>query len=132
MSMKVNSQKIKELRVARSWTQEDLAEKADVNVRTVQRAEATGSASRRSITSIAGALDVEVEVLSNTIQVPFSAFIILTAILWASVMLLTGITFRSSPETNEMIQDILVPAAVISLFLTSWLIRRYKKSTGIN
>jgi transcriptional regulator with XRE-family HTH domain len=45
------------------WTQEQLAGAADVDVRTVQRAEKGEPVSAESLQAIAGALDVSVEVL---------------------------------------------------------------------
>ena len=59
MEMKVDQKKIKELRLAKSWSQEELAEKAAVSLRTVQRMELDGSASLKSRRSIADALEVE-------------------------------------------------------------------------
>jgi transcriptional regulator with XRE-family HTH domain len=47
----------------RSWSQQHLAEAADVSVRTVQRAEQGLSVSAESLLAIAGALDVEVDAL---------------------------------------------------------------------
>jgi DNA-binding XRE family transcriptional regulator len=57
--MQINGALVKELRLKRSWSQEDLAEKAKINLRTVQRVESTGGASLRTRRSIASALEVE-------------------------------------------------------------------------
>lgn len=54
---------IRTLRETRSWTQEQLAEAARLNPRTVQRAEAAQGASHETVLAIAGALDVDVELL---------------------------------------------------------------------
>ncbi len=59
MEVKVDQQKIRELRLARSWSQEKLAEEAGVSLRTVQRMELDGSASLKSRLAIARALGVE-------------------------------------------------------------------------
>ena len=48
MELKVNQKKIKELRLKKSWSQEELAEKAAISLRTVQRMELDGSASLKS------------------------------------------------------------------------------------
>jgi len=58
---------IKELRLKKGITQEDLAAKTDISVRTIQRIE-NGDVDPRAYTlqSIATALDVEFEVLANS------------------------------------------------------------------
>lgn len=60
-------QLIKELRLKKGITQEDLAAKTDISVRTIQRIE-SGEVDPRAYTlqSIAAALGVEFEVLSNS------------------------------------------------------------------
>lgn len=58
MEMKLNSKRIRELRLARSWTQEQLAEKARLNPRTIQRVEMEGQGSLRTRLQIANALGV--------------------------------------------------------------------------
>lgn len=57
--MKVCGQKIKELRELRAWSQEQLATASGLSVRTVQRAENDGSASRESRVCLAAALGVD-------------------------------------------------------------------------
>lgn len=52
--------KIKKLRLAQSISQEQLAEKAQVSVRTIQRLEAGADASISTLNLVAGALGVEV------------------------------------------------------------------------
>ena len=59
MEMKVDQKKIKELRLNKSWSQEKLAEKAAVSLRTVQRMELDGSASLKSRLAVADALEIE-------------------------------------------------------------------------
>lgn len=59
MEMKLNTHRIKALRLNLSWTQEKLAGKAGLNPRTIQRVEAEGSASLHTRLSIARALGVE-------------------------------------------------------------------------
>ncbi|MDP1526502.1 MAG: helix-turn-helix transcriptional regulator [Rhodocyclaceae bacterium] len=58
MEMKIDPQKIRQLREARSWSQEHLAEVAGLSARTVQRIEAEGNASPESRMAIAAALEV--------------------------------------------------------------------------
>lgn len=59
MEVKIDQQKIKELRLARSWSQEKLADEAGVSLRTVQRMELDGSASLKSRLAVAQAFDIE-------------------------------------------------------------------------
>lgn len=63
MEMKVNPQKIKQLREAHGWSQEHLAEVAGLSGRTVQRIEAEGNASPESRMAVAAALGVEAAAL---------------------------------------------------------------------
>lgn len=58
MDMKIDPLKIKQLREARGWSQEHLAEVAGLSARTVQRIEAEGNASPESRMAIAAALGV--------------------------------------------------------------------------
>jgi transcriptional regulator with XRE-family HTH domain len=57
------AENIKSLREEHSWTQEQLAEAAQLHHRTIQRAEAGQGASAETLLAIAGALDVDVDLL---------------------------------------------------------------------
>ena len=59
MEMKIDALKIRQLREARGWSQEHLAEVAGLSARTVQRIEAEGNASPESRMALAAALGVE-------------------------------------------------------------------------
>ena len=61
MDMKIDAQKINTYRKSRAWSQQQLADIADLSLRTVQRIERTGQASYESIQSIAAAFDSKVE-----------------------------------------------------------------------
>lgn len=61
--MKIDSNKIKKLREARSWSQEHLSNVAGLSLRTIQRVEAEGSASAETKMAIASAFDIATEVL---------------------------------------------------------------------
>ena len=63
--MKVNAERVRELREQNSWTQEELAEKAGINLRTVQRIESKGSASLRSTRALAEVFETDVQDLSD-------------------------------------------------------------------
>src|SRR3954469_11481260 len=61
--MKINAQLVISLRKRRSWSQEELATVAGLNLRTVQRIESDGVASLQSRKALASAFDVEVNEL---------------------------------------------------------------------
>ncbi|MEN5206901.1 helix-turn-helix domain-containing protein [Stenotrophomonas terrae] len=57
-TMKIDGQRIKQLREARGWSQEHLASLCGLSARTVQRLEAEGNASLESRMAVAAALEV--------------------------------------------------------------------------
>src|SRR5690606_29626587 len=58
MQMNVDGQRVKTLRLRQSWSQELLAEKAGVSMRTIQRIEGGDVASLQSLRAVAAALGV--------------------------------------------------------------------------
>jgi transcriptional regulator with XRE-family HTH domain len=56
--MNLNTEKLKQLRERRAWSQDQLAMAAGVSVRTVQRAERDGTASRETKVCLAAALGI--------------------------------------------------------------------------
>lgn len=56
--VKVDPEKLRRLREAKSWSQEHLASAAGLSSRTVQRVESDGSASAETMLALAGALGV--------------------------------------------------------------------------
>jgi transcriptional regulator with XRE-family HTH domain len=67
--------KIKEMREARAWTQEQLAEAADIETRTVQRVEKGLTKSPETLQAIAGAFNVDIESLRSTWLIPESRLV---------------------------------------------------------
>jgi DNA-binding XRE family transcriptional regulator len=63
--MKLDPARLKQLRESRGWTQEQLAEIAGLNARTVQRIEAGGNASAETGMALASALDCPLPELSG-------------------------------------------------------------------
>lgn len=63
--MKLDPARLKQLRESRGWTQEQLADIAGLNARTVQRVEAGGNASAETGMAIASALDCPLSELSS-------------------------------------------------------------------
>lgn len=68
--MEVNSEKIKELRDKRLWSQDELSIAAGTSLRTIQRAEREGVASLQTVKALAAALQVDVERLRLRSAVP--------------------------------------------------------------
>lgn len=65
MDMKLDPNAIKALRARRAWSQEHLAAAAELAVRTIQRAEASGSASYQTTQALAAAFGIEVSALRS-------------------------------------------------------------------
>jgi transcriptional regulator with XRE-family HTH domain len=59
--MKVNTAMVLDLRKQRSWSQDELATAAGLNLRTIQRIENEGTASLQSLKAIASALEAALE-----------------------------------------------------------------------
>lgn len=59
------SKEIKKMREERGWTQEKLADIADINVKTIQRIESGENASTSTLNCLANAFNVEVKDLKN-------------------------------------------------------------------
>jgi transcriptional regulator with XRE-family HTH domain len=60
MNMNINAHLVITLRKRKSWSQEELATAAGLNLRTIQRIESDGVASLQSRKALAAAFDVEV------------------------------------------------------------------------
>ena len=59
--MKINADLVVKLRKERAWSQQELADAAGLNIRTIQRVENESSASLHSIKSLALALEISVQ-----------------------------------------------------------------------
>ena len=70
--MKLDPARLKQLRESRGWTQEQLADIAGLNARTVQRIEAGGNASAETGMALASALDCPLPELSGRSPAPAS------------------------------------------------------------
>lgn len=54
--MNINAARVREARKARQWSQEQLADACGLNLRTIQRLEASGNASSESLRALAAAI----------------------------------------------------------------------------
>ena len=59
--MEINSDRIKSLRAANGWTQQHLADVCNVSVRTVQRVERHGAASKETALSLCAVFELTIE-----------------------------------------------------------------------
>ena len=84
--MKINAQLIVTLRNRRSWSQEELATAAGLNLRTIQRIESDGVASLQSRKALASAFDVDVNELDTQERRLMRTFEYKTVIFKANVM----------------------------------------------
>lgn len=61
--MHINSDRLRELRIARQWSQEQLASRSGLNLRTIQRLESGAKVSTESLRALAAVLEVPAESL---------------------------------------------------------------------
>ncbi|RZQ55945.1 hypothetical protein CWI82_01120 [Pseudidiomarina tainanensis] len=72
--MNINSDKVKQLRENKGWSQEQLSELCAVNLRTIQRLEKRGSASPETLKALASVFEVSPDsLLSPSDRVPKNA-----------------------------------------------------------
>lgn len=62
-NMKINAERIKQLRQEKKWSQSQLSEVCGLNLRTIQRLESTGKASLETIRALAAVFQVEADSL---------------------------------------------------------------------
>lgn len=63
--MKIDSERVKRLRMEKHWSQEQLGEICGLNLRTIQRLETSGRASLETVRALAAAFDVEPQELQS-------------------------------------------------------------------
>ncbi len=68
--MNVRGNQIKQLRIARGWTQQQLADIANLSLRTIQRVENQGIASNESVSSLAAVMELSREQILSPIENP--------------------------------------------------------------
>lgn len=120
MDMQIDSEKVKNLRQKKLWSQEELAISAGLSLRTVQRMEKEGNAANETVKAIAGALETKVEeLLARESPLPYRhtqigwTILIIMLVLWSvldSVM--------SSDEAGVTVAAILFLVCVVFSALT--------------
>ncbi|WP_440053270.1 helix-turn-helix transcriptional regulator [Pseudoalteromonas sp. T1lg65] len=66
MDMKINNEKLKQLRELKAWSQSHLATVSGVSLRTIQRIEKTGIASPETVKAICATFDLTVQDILQT------------------------------------------------------------------
>jgi len=84
--MKINARLVVALRNRRSWSQDELATAAGLNLRTIQRIESDGVASLQSRKALASAFDVEVNELDTQEKRVMRTFEYKTVIFKANIL----------------------------------------------
>lgn len=118
MKVRVNAQRIVQLRTASAWSQEQLADKANLSARTVQRLESGGRASLESIRMLATVFGVDSEeLLAEPIRTHFSApwsrKLQLTTL--AFLALIAFVVIRSGPYASWVLLGVLLLAGFLSV-----------------
>ena len=103
-NMKLDSSSVRRLREAKNWSQEQLAKASGVSLRTVQRVETEGTASRETRVCLAAALDVDVTLISEIrnetgkVQIPDAWKISSLAFILVGVTMLISALLSSAPN----------------------------------
>lgn len=63
--MKINTQRLKQLRAAKGWSQEQLSSICNLDLRTIQRVESRGTASLETVRALAAGFSVPIEELTE-------------------------------------------------------------------
>ena len=68
--MDINAEKIKSLRHSKGWTQQHLADACDLSLRTIQRVERHGAASKESALSLCAVFEQTIESIIPPVEEP--------------------------------------------------------------
>ena len=118
MKLRVDAERIQQLRTRSAWTQEELADKANLSARTVQRLERGESASLESIRMLAAVFGVGVEELlakpaRTHFSAPWSRKLQLTTLAFLAVIAIA--TVRAGPYASWVVIGVLLLAAFLSV-----------------
>jgi transcriptional regulator with XRE-family HTH domain len=101
--VEVNSKKIQQLRIAKCWSQDELACASDLSIRTIQRVEKTGNASLETIKALASAFEVEAAYLQSSKDIQHVTFNFICKYAWLVAFAASSVFF------GLWIVDILIP-----------------------
>lgn len=118
MKVRVNGERVLQLRTSAAWSQEQLAQKANLSARTVQRIERGESASLESVRTLAAVFDIAAEeLLAEPLRTHFTApwgrKLQLTTL--AFVALFVVIIMRAGPYASWVLIAVLLLAGFLSV-----------------
>jgi transcriptional regulator with XRE-family HTH domain len=103
--MKINAELVLNLRHKRSWSQDELAIAAGVNLRTIQRIEREGSASLQSKKALASALDITVNDLEFKEIIKMKQYEFKTLEIESNEGFLTGLKKQKLPDLAAIFNE---------------------------
>jgi transcriptional regulator with XRE-family HTH domain len=114
MDMKINREILRRERELRAWTQNHLAEIADLSMRTVQRIERTGDASMESAGALAAALDIDLVVL---MEAPIATDEIIPAKsrpykLWGAIGVISSVLVAAGWWSSAAAEQVMVSLSI--------------------
>ncbi|MDO3386574.1 helix-turn-helix transcriptional regulator [Gilvimarinus sp. SDUM040013] len=102
MDVNINTQKLITLRNQRAWSQQHLADTAGISLRTVQRIENKGVASKESALALAAAFDLTAAELMPPVSRPWRKSRPLVFSMIAAVVLVVGIAFTTFESAENI------------------------------
>ena len=118
MKVRVNGERIVQLRTKLAWSQEQLADKANLSSRTVQRLERSESVALSSVQSLAKVLGVASEELladpvRTHVSAPWSRKLQLTT--FAFLAIIAVVVFLAGPYASWVVLGVLLLAGILSV-----------------
>lgn len=105
MEMKVDSKRVREVRMARAWSQEHLAEVSGLGLRTIQRIENGSNASLESVAALSSVLNIPIVelVVQQEQKRTFVDVLADNRLLGIPVLVFIGMIFNPPQMTSQMI-----------------------------
>ena len=103
--MKINAELVLDLRHKKSWSQDELAIAAGLNLRTIQRIEREGSASLQSKKALASALDIDVFDLEFKEVIKMKQYEFKTLEIESNEGFLTGLKKQKLPDLAAIFNE---------------------------
>jgi len=126
INMKINSEKVRDLRNKRGWSQEQLSASSGLSLRTIQRVEAEGNISRESKVCLAATFDIDLSELDfvGTLKAntnPVGTYkpnkVVISVGLLSFILSVVGYLFFSEPNYIFLIANMFSLSAIMhSLF----------------
>lgn len=103
MDMKIKTNKIKALRKEKLWSQEELSVASGLGIRTIQRAESSGSASMETVKALSAAFEVGAEefLKQPSNRIPYFNIQLGYVFIWLSIILAAYAAFQLQREAID-------------------------------